>query len=292
MNSAPLCWKWALSRLVCCIALIIMPGSLGAQTSPPTQAATKKSATASSKPREAAEQKPVAAAKPNPASPAREPIKLQIFRMERHDPERVVLAAQYLMQGQGNGGMSENGFGGFGGLGGLVQGMYGGGFGIMGFGGIAAGPSPNPGSGMILGGGGGGFPGGGTIIAISSSTVGQTRFVTDPRGKNLIARGPARDLQIVSDLVEVFNNSDPTRIAKAKGFHVFKIEYANPEDVALAVTQLHIGAKVAPIIGSGRSSEEKLKLVIARGTDEQIREIQRIVDAMDVRTEAEKLEDG
>jgi hypothetical protein len=211
--------------------------------------------------------------------------------MQRHDPERVVLAAQYLMQGQGSVGTSGGGFAGVGGIGGIsgwIPAGQVGGFGIVGFG-MAGGPPPEPTSGMILG-GGGGFPGGTTLIAINSSTVGQVKLVTDPRSKTVMARGPERDVQVVGDLVAVFNTTDPKRVPKVKGFQVFQLEYANPEEVALAVTELRIGAKVAPIIGSGKRKEETLKLLLARGTDEQIREVRAVVEGMDVRAVEEKEE--
>jgi hypothetical protein len=274
MNAGQRFWTPLLLRILCGAALSLLPETLVAQTPLETQLPREKTAAPASR-------LSSKAAEPKPAPSAKEPVKLKVFRMQRHDPEGVVLAAQYLMQGQVSGGISGGGFAGVGGIGGWLTGA---GTGIVGFGGIAGGP---PAGGMILGGAGGGFPGGTTLIAINSSTVGQTIFVADPRSKALLARGPERDLQIVADLVSVFNSSARNPAPKVKGFQVFKLKYANPEEVALAVTQLKIGAKVAPIIGSSKKREENLRLLLARGTEEQIREVRLVVEAMDVRAEDE-----
>jgi hypothetical protein len=129
-----------------------------------------------------------------------------------------------------------------------------------------------------IGGGLGGFMGG-----VGGSGVGQTRWVTDKRARAFIVRGPERDVRLLTDLVAVMDKAPGKPLPKVKNLHVFKLKYADPETVVGAVTQLAIKAKVAPVRGSDDVHQDEL-FVVATGTDEQIREVRAVVEALDVKS--------
>jgi hypothetical protein len=179
----------------------------------------------------------------------------------------------------GMAGIGGAGIGGF--AGGPMPGQLGGGFGALGFGG----------GGAMLG---SGFAGGMAREAVTSLTSGQTRLVADLRAHKLLARGPERDLEIIADLVTVLNASPKKPLPKLKNLHVFPLKYADPHRVAAAVTLLGIGARITPLAfdpagGPAPDSEEGAapRLLFVRGTEEQLREIRQVIEAMDVRVPEE-----
>jgi hypothetical protein len=241
-----------------------------------------------------------------------EPLKLKVFRLEHHNPQSVMLAAHYLIHGPQSGagvGVPGGGMAGIGGIGGIggavlgggVPGAQLGGLGMLGLGGgfgLAGGPMPG------LGGFAGGVTSGRLLAqafgmaggpppvdhAVDWTAFGKTKVVADPRSKTLLARGPERDLQVIADLVTVLNGNSRKPLPKVKNLHVFKLKYADPEEVATAVLQLGIEARATAFPPTPESDEDQPRLLIARGTDEQIREIRQVVEAMDVRSRDEEQE--
>jgi len=102
-------------------------------------------------------------------------------------------------------------------------------------------------------------------------------------------RGPDRDLQIVADIVAVLETPAGKRAPKVKNLHVFTLKHANPLEVGMAVTQLGIEARVVPsqfagAFGGGPPPVDDVQArhLFALGTEQQIREVREVVEAMDV----------
>src|SRR5262249_1760240 len=133
-----------------------------------------------------------------------------------------------------------------------------------------------------IGGLGGGFGalGGGPLDGWFGG-VGDTRFAADPRTRTLLVRGPERDLQIIADLVTVLDVAPKKTAPKVKNLRVFRLKHADPDTVAAAVSQLGIQGRIAPARIDRADGTADL-LVIAMGSEEQIREVSQVIEALDV----------
>jgi hypothetical protein len=96
----------------------------------------------------------------------------------------------------------------------------------------------------------------------------------------LIARGPERDLQVITDLVTVLDVASGKTAPKVKHLRVFKLKHADAEEVTNTLSQLGIEARIAPAPISDAGGQQRL--LIAMGSDEQIREVSQVIKALDV----------
>jgi hypothetical protein len=262
-------WKWSLPGIVLYVALSAGTNALGADTPVQPAASPKGKAKAP-----IAADLPKAIGKapaPGGAPVVSEPVKLRAFRLDHDDPINVMSTAQLLLTapggplagmvgGQGGFGPSMPGMqpgaqlvGGFGGLAGIGGGgqlgaLGGGGqLGALGGGGQLGAFGGGGQLGALGGGGLGGFSGGVVNLAqafgmaggppsnVAGASAGATRFAVDARTRTFLARGPERELQIVTDLITVLNTAPGKPLPKVKSLHVFKLKHAMPEDVAAAV---------------------------------------------------------
>jgi beta-lactamase regulating signal transducer with metallopeptidase domain len=222
-------------------------------------------------------------------------LKLKVFRVQHVDPAVLAQAGATLLAGPGSPGTGPAGgpFGGFGGAGPSRPsgpGMPGG----LGIGGGALGGTVPGGLSFTGGGlagqlgalGGGGLAGlaGGLGTGPDGSwfgSGGETRFAGDPRSRTLIVRGPEREVQIITDLVTVFDTAPKKKAPKVKNLHVFKLKHADPDNVIQTLSQLGIQARIAPARLGPEEGEQELFL-IAMGPDDQIREVRQVIEALDV----------
>jgi len=250
-----------------------------------------------------------------------EPLKLKVFRLQHANPQGVGGTAWLILSGQyANSRLLGQVFGMAGGpaplsavqqaatqLGGVGGLGIGGGFGQFGgpmpgggFG-LAGGPMPGgagiAGIGGGFGGGIGGIPGmggfqgmvaGAGIMGMHGGMPGAgattTRFAFDERTRTLMVRGQERDLRIVADLVAVLDAAPGNPAPQVKHVSVFRLKHADPQQVALAVMQLGIEARVAPVEEGDFHPEvkEDQRFLFAIGSEEQIGEIRQVVEAMDM----------
>lgn len=198
---------------------------------------------------------------------------IKVFRLKNRDPEetRAVLEALLAHQmvqaapaegegrggfapGGGPGGMRPSGAAGFGMPGG-------GGFGGRGF------PVGERGrrGGFVGGGFGGGFPGG---------PPRSWRLAADQRTRCLIVRGTEQDIRTVSELLALFDVADDGAVPRLKNYRIFRLRYANANEVAQLVNALEIAAFVVPA--------PQARMVIVSGPESALKELGEVIEAVDV----------
>jgi hypothetical protein len=318
MKTVEQSWKRSLTGIVLCATLGVGAEAVrGEAPQPPAPGAVrpKKQELPKAVPSKPAGEQPV----PDPTTPGGErkasgggprvpepgerepghPPKLKVFHLKHRDPTVVAQVAEMLLADTSGGraalggrGFDPGQFGSRGGMpfGGFPGGRPGGGS-IAGF---SGGPGMPRGIGGIGGGGIGGLGGGfgalgGAVGALGGGPVGDgwfggvgdTRFAADPRSRTLIVRGPERDIQIIADLVTVLDVAPKKAAPKVKNLRVFRLKHADSDTVAAAVSQLGIQARIAPArLERGDGSDDLL--VIAMGSEEQIREVSQVIEALDV----------
>ena len=99
--------------------------------------------------------------------------------------------------------------------------------------------------------------------------------LADPRTRSLIVRGTEKDLQLAADLVAVLNTPEDKPLPAVKTLKAFRFQHLDTKDFVGIMEALdpNIGYRMAPV-GS-------MKLLLAVGSDEQMKELAEAVKELD-----------
>jgi type II secretory pathway component GspD/PulD (secretin) len=105
------------------------------------------------------------------------------------------------------------------------------------------------------------------------------RALADPRTRSLIVRGTEKDQQLAADLVAVLDAPEGKPLPAVKALKAFRLQHIDANDLASMLQQLdpRMGYRLAPV-GS-------MKLLLATGTDEQMKELTDAVKKLDIPAE-------
>jgi Zn-dependent protease with chaperone function len=199
---------------------------------------------------------------------------LKVFRLTHRDPEEMCTVLEALLARQPHqaaeagpsgvmGGPSGGGPGAFPGAGGTG---FGGGRGSrMGSTGVPGGGFPgggNPFGGMAMGGFGRGGP------------QRSWRLAADQRTHCLIVRGTEQDIRTAGELLAMLDVSDDKPIPPLKNYRVFRLRYADPNEVTQLVMRLGINAVMVPA--------PTAHMVVVSGPEAAMKEIGEVLEAVDV----------
>ena len=209
---------------------------------------------------------------PRPAQP---PLRVKVFKLERGDPEAVILSLHALLE-EPNAEvalpMGPRGTPGVGAPGGPPPGGLPGGFGGVpapargpgGFGGV---PGPGPAGGAVGFGGIGCFfgNGGGDVIPVWRATAHE-------RTRAVVVRGSDRHLTVAADVVAILDRPANAPLPKLQVVKAFALKHATADELAGVITVLSFDdAKLAT------PAERVLALVapddVARSVAELVREL-------------------
>ena len=114
--------------------------------------------------------------------------------------------------------------------------------------------------------------------ATSGSATGPVicRAVADVRTRSLIVRGTAKDLQLAADVVAVLDTPDDKPLPGTTALKAFRLKHVDAVDLVGILQALddNIKCRLAPV---GR-----MKLLLATGTDEQVKELADAVKELDI----------
>jgi type II secretory pathway component GspD/PulD (secretin) len=113
-----------------------------------------------------------------------------------------------------------------------------------------------------------------TAVVPAAATV--ARALGDPRTRSLIVRGTEKDQQLAADLVAVLDTPEGKALPEVKALKAFRLQHLDPNDLTNILLQLdpRMTYRLAPI---GR-----MKLLLATGTEEQMKELADAVKKLDV----------
>jgi type II secretory pathway component GspD/PulD (secretin) len=136
---------------------------------------------------------------------------------------------------------------------------------------------PGMASGMMPGGKGGGMmgPGGMGGMMGGGMPAGRTWSVAaDQRANCVIVRGTEHDLQLAADLVATLDVAEDKPAPQAKNLRVIRLRFADANEVAQVLDQLHVEANVV--------SAPKAHAVIVSGPPAALKEVSEVIEALDV----------
>jgi hypothetical protein len=115
----------------------------------------------------------------------------------------------------------------------------------------------------------------GTPVGNASGPV-VCRAVADIRTRSLIVRGTAKDLQLAADVVAVLDTAEDKPLPGVTSFKPFRLKHADAVDFVGILHALDPNPtyRVVPV---GR-----MKLLLATGTDEQMKELAEAVKELDI----------
>ncbi len=102
------------------------------------------------------------------------------------------------------------------------------------------------------------------------------RGLADLRTRSLIVRGTAKDQQIAADLVAILDTPEGKPLPKVKVVHAFRLENLDATDLVAILQTLdpNMGYRLTPI--------PRMKLLLAAGTDDQMKELADSIKKLDV----------
>jgi hypothetical protein len=102
------------------------------------------------------------------------------------------------------------------------------------------------------------------------------RAVADVRTRSLIVRGTAKDLQLAADLVAVIDTAEDKPLPGVTSLKAFRLKHVDAVDFCNMMQQLdtNITYRLVPV---GR-----MKLLLATGSDEQMKELADAVKELDI----------
>ncbi len=100
--------------------------------------------------------------------------------------------------------------------------------------------------------------------------------MADLRTRSLIVRGTAKDQQLAADLVAILDTPEGKPLPKVKVIHAFRLENIDGTDLVAMLQMLdpNMSYRLIPV--------PKMKLLLATGTDEQMKELADAVKKLDV----------
>ena len=104
------------------------------------------------------------------------------------------------------------------------------------------------------------------------------RAVGDPRTRSLIVRGAEKDLQLAADLITILDTPDNKPLPEVKALKAFRLQHLDANDFVGMMEKLNSNLNYH-LVSIGR-----LKLVLARGSDEQMNEVAEAVKELDIPT--------
>jgi hypothetical protein len=102
------------------------------------------------------------------------------------------------------------------------------------------------------------------------------RALGDPRTRSLIVRGVEKHLQLAADLVAILDTPDNKPLPEVKSLKAFRLQHLDANDF------VGIMEKLNPNLNYHLVSVGRLKLVLARGSDEQMNEVAEAVKELDI----------
>jgi type II secretory pathway component GspD/PulD (secretin) len=144
----------------------------------------------------------------------------------------------------------------------------------------ARGGAGGPGGGAPGGPGRGGFGGNAfdpaDEVPIMNSTGIVARGLADPRTRSLIVRGTQKDQQLAADLVAVLDTPEDKTLPAVKAIRAFRLQHLDADDLVAMLHQLdpNMGYRLAPIA--------RMKLLLATGSDAQMKELTDAVKKLDI----------
>jgi type II secretory pathway component GspD/PulD (secretin) len=100
------------------------------------------------------------------------------------------------------------------------------------------------------------------------------RVTEDPRTKSLIVRGPDRIIDLATDLVAVLDLPADKQMPTVKNLRAYKLKHAKAEELNTVLTNLELDARTVPV--------EKGNILIVAGNEDVIKEIDGVVEALDI----------
>jgi hypothetical protein len=130
-------------------------------------------------------------------------------------------------------------------------------------------PPPTPATGAVIG-----QATGATTGSASGPVI--CRAVADQRTRSLIVRGTAKDLQLAADVVAVLDTAEDKPLPGVTSLKAFRLKHVDAVDLVGILQALDdsITYRLAPV---GR-----MKLLLATGTDEQMKELADAVKELDI----------
>jgi hypothetical protein len=101
------------------------------------------------------------------------------------------------------------------------------------------------------------------------------RLAVDARTKTLFARGTAKELEAVADIVAILDTPAGKPLPEGKGIRVVRLEHVKVNDVVSVLTGLGLQAPVAL---------PKLNALILPEGDEAAKDVRTVVEKLDVKT--------
>jgi hypothetical protein len=105
------------------------------------------------------------------------------------------------------------------------------------------------------------------------------RALVDARTRSLVVRGVAQDLQLAADLVAVLDTPEGKPLPAVKTVKAFRLEHIDATDLAAMLQALD------PQMSYRMALVGRMKLLLATGTDEQMKELADAVKKLDIPTE-------
>ena len=105
------------------------------------------------------------------------------------------------------------------------------------------------------------------------------RGVADLRTHSLIVRGTAKDQQLAADLVAILDTPDGKSLPAVKVLHAFRLENIDATDLVAMLQMLD------PSMTYRLTPVPRMKLLLATGTDDQMKELADSVKKLDVAAE-------
>jgi type II secretory pathway component GspD/PulD (secretin) len=101
------------------------------------------------------------------------------------------------------------------------------------------------------------------------------RMAEDPRTKSLVVRGPEKVLEIAADLVAVLDLPADKPIPAVKNLRAYKLKHAKADELNTVLTNLELDARIVPV--------EKGNILIVAGNEDVMKEIDGVVEALDIK---------
>ena len=102
------------------------------------------------------------------------------------------------------------------------------------------------------------------------------RALGDLRTRSLIVRGTEKDLQLAADLSAILDTPDNKPLPEVKALKAFRLQHLDANDFVGMMEKLN------PHLDYHLVSIGRLKLVLARGSDEQMNEVAEAVKELDI----------
>jgi hypothetical protein len=103
------------------------------------------------------------------------------------------------------------------------------------------------------------------------------RLALDTRTNSLIVRGTERDLQTAGRYLTALDSREGNAASGVKDFRVFKLKYAEAQQVAAILSELDLNVNVASL--------PKARTLAITGPESALKEVAEVIEAVDVRSE-------